>query len=84
MYSWVSMIHLLTYIFQLTPTTLHGLVHMWLVGISLHIVSPLSMFQYERELDNFTKGRKKYNDMDSIMKLVEKVNDRCGGWERDL
>ena len=28
-------------------------------------------------------GRKKYNSMDNIMKLVERVDDRGGGWERE-
>ena len=38
------------------------------------------MFQGGRELENFPSGKKKYNDMENIIKLVERTAERGGGW----
>ena len=43
------------------------------------MINHFSIFQYGRDLDNFTKGRKKDNDMWNIMKLMDCSYKRIGG-----
>ena len=40
------------------------------------------MFQDGSQLDHFKRGRKGYNEIDISMKLVDRVEQRGGGWDR--
>ena len=62
--------------------TFHGLVHIWLVGDPHHIIPPFSIFQIGRELEHFPRGAKIDNEMENMMKIVERAADRGDGWER--
>ena len=42
---------------------------------------PCSMFQGGRELENFIMGWTKYNEMEDIMKFLERVINKDVGWE---
>ena len=37
-------------------TTLHGLMHIWIVGAPHHMIDPFEMFQDGRDLDIFQWG----------------------------
>ena len=81
LYTWVSLMHLLTDGWQFTSKYLHGLIHIWIVGAPHQMITPFSMFQDGRGLDDFTVGEKKYIDMYDIMKLVKRASKTGGGWE---
>ena len=46
-----------------TSTHFCGLMHIWLVGAPYLMITPFSMFHGVWKLDNFTRVKKKYNDM---------------------
>ena len=62
---------------------LHGLMHTWLLGVPHQMITLFSMYRDGKELDNFTRGRKKYNEMENNMKLVERSSKRVGRWDRE-
>ena len=45
---------------------------MYIVGLPKLIIPPFSMFQYGRELENFTRGGEKYNCIKGIMNICRK------------
>ena len=47
------------------------------------MIHPLLKFQYRSYFNHFLWGRNKYNDMEKIMKLVDMVYERGGGWDRE-
>ena len=78
-YAWVILMNLFLDVWQFLYMNLNGLMHIWIVGEPRQIINSFLMFQYGRGLDNFPRGQNKYNDMDNIMNLVDRVSNR-GGW----
>ena len=56
MYKWETEMNLFPDIRKFNPTTFHELTNIWLVVSPHHMIPPLSMFQYGRELENFKMG----------------------------
>ena len=70
-------------LWQLKSTTFHGLIHILIVGVPHQMILLFSMFQDGRELENFPMGRRKYNEADDIMKLVQRADNRGGESDRE-
>ena len=79
-YAWVILMNLFLDVWQFLCMNFNGLMHIWIVGELRQIINSFLMFQYGRGLDNFPRGQNKYNEMDNIMNLVDRVSNR-GGWE---
>ena len=60
--------------------SLHGFVHIWLVGTPQQTITPFSMFQVGSELEKFPQGKNGYNPMKKIINLVERASGGGVGW----
>ena len=72
MFEWFSVMHLLTEGWNFPPMNLHGLMHMWILGVPQHMLPTSSMHEYGMELDNFTMVKRKYNYTERIMKPAKR------------
>ena len=61
---------LVSKVYKFPPVTFPGLMHVWLISVTQKTIPHFSMFHDGRELWNFPRGKKKYNDMENIAKLV--------------
>ena len=57
-YVWGSEIYLFPERWKLIPMNFHELMHMWLVGASQQMITPFTMLQDGRGLENFQRGQK--------------------------
>ena len=80
-YEWYSFMHLFTEGWQLLTMNFHELMHMWIMGKSNQTITPFSNFHDGRELENLPR-EKKYNEMRSKTKLVERGDGGDSGWEK--
>ena len=62
------------------PVAFNCLMIMWFVVGPRQITPPFSMLQHEKGIENFPRGGNKYNEMNNIVKLLERVDKKCGGW----
>ena len=73
--------HFLPEVWQFMSKISHGLIHIWLVGEPHQAISSFSMFHIGRELEHFTTGQNKYNEMENITKFLLSAVEMCVDWE---
>ena len=54
--------------------------NIWLLVALHHMIAAFSMFWYERDRDHFTMGENKYNEMENVLNILNRVDHRHGEW----